>query len=258
MEQTTLENTLRQLLELQNFDQKINTIIQLRGELPQEVERLTTNLESRTTIAKSHEENIVKLEHEIAELRLTTKELESKAKRYEAQQMNVKNNREYDAITKEIELNKLDIQLAEKKIKENYIAIDNDKFELEQLDKLIAKNKQRLLEKKEELGQVIKESEEEEALLKQQRQTLAELMDVSLLDKYEKIRHALRNQIAVAVVKGGACTGCFTNVYPQMQAEIKDKKRIFMCENCGRFLVDVETAITILSENSDDLEEDDV
>ena len=250
MENNTVKN-LSLLLELQEIDKQINKILQVRGGLPQEVKKLEDDLSNLQLQATTYQEQIANLEQNITSLRIKIKDIESQVKRYEEQQMNVRNNREYDAITKEIELHNLDIQLAEKKIKESYEQIEKNKYSFEALSKSIEKAAQNLTTKEEDLDSIRDESKEEEEKLTKKRQQLQANIDKPLLQTYERIRNNVRNNLAVVSVIGGACGGCFTIIYPQMQAEIKEKRQIIKCEHCGRILADVADSVNVIAAEGD-------
>jgi predicted nucleic acid-binding Zn-ribbon protein len=241
----SIEKQLDLLLELQTIDKRIGEIIQMRGDLPQEVKKLEediTDLEGRT---HKYQEEITTLEENIKVLRGKMKEAEGLVKRYEEQQMNVRNNREYDAITKEIELQRLEIQLSEKKIKDAYEQIEKRKAEIENLASSIKDKAHHLQGKQEELQAVVADSQENEQSLHKKREKLVKSIDKSFLQTYEKIRKNARNNLAVVLVKAGACTGCFTMVYPQMQAEIREKNQLISCEHCGRIMAAVADPLVI-------------
>ncbi|MHB9148072.1 MAG: zinc ribbon domain-containing protein, partial [Candidatus Amoebophilus sp.] len=199
MENNTVKN-LSLLLELQEIDKQINKIVQVRGGLPQEVKKLEDDLSNLQLQDTTYQEQTINLEQNIASLRIKIKDIEAQVKRYEEQQMNVRNNREYDAITKEIELHKLDIQLAEKKIKESYEQIEKSKHAIEALNKSIEKAKQNLASKQEDLNSIVGESKGEEEKLNKKRQQLQASIDKALLQSYEKIRNNVRNNLAVVTV----------------------------------------------------------
>jgi len=250
--ENTIEKTLNLLLDLQDVDNQIYKILQVRGGLPQEVNNLENELADLQMQAQTYQEGITSLEENISTLRVKIKDIETLVKKYEEQQMNVRNNREYDAITKEIELHNLDIQLAEKKIKESYEQIARNKHALEELSNSIQKAKQNLTLKQQDLNSIIGRSQEEEKKLTKKRQELESMIDKPLFQTYERIKNKVRNNLAVVLVKGGACGGCFTTIYPQMQAEIKEKRQLYKCEHCGRILADVaEAAITIIATEED-------
>eukprot|EP01132_Coremiostelium_polycephalum_P000085 gene85-112_t len=235
-------NTVKQLsllLELQDIDNQINTILQVRGDLPQEVKKLEDDLSNLQSQELAHQEQITGLEEGIASFRVKVRDIEAKVKHYEEQQANVRNNREYDAITKEIELHQLDIQLAEKRIKESYGKIEQSKYAIETLQRSIDKVAQALTTKQEDLGAIVGESKGTEEKLNKKRQQLQAKIDSSLIRDYEKIKHNVGNNLAVVEVSRGACGGCFTMIYPQLQSEIREKRQVIKCEHCGRILADV-------------------
>ena len=157
--------------------------------------------------------------------------------------MNVRNNREYDAITKEIELQKLEIQISEKRIKESYAQIERKQEEINSTQERLDERRKDLEAKQKELEQITKESaDEEEKLLKDRSKASVEVED-RLLKGYERIRENARNGLAVVTVKRGACGGCFNLVPPQRRADIRDRKKLIVCEHCGRILADVDDDI---------------
>lgn len=253
MENST-ERNLQLLLSLQEIDKQISEIFQLRGGLPHEVKKLEEELGHLESQAKAYQEEITASEQNITELRIKIKDIEALVKRYEEQQVNVRNNREYDAITKEIELHQLDIQLVEKKIREHYERIEKNKQALAELNKAIEKAAKNLKAKQEDLNSIIGESQEEEKKLAEKRKKLQSGIDKNLLQTYEEIRDHVRNKLAVVMVRGGACEGCFTIMYPQLQAEIKEKRQILKCEHCGRILADVAEVTIITSDEETPLE----
>lgn len=250
MENST-ENNLQLLLELQEIDKQISEILQLRGGLPHEVKKLEDELAHIESQAKACQEEIKTSEQNITDSRIKIKDIEALVKRYGEQQVNVRNNREYDAITKELELNQLDIQLVEKKIREHYERIEKNKQVLAELNKVIEKATKNLKTKQEDLNSIIGDSQEDEKKLIEKRKKIQSSIDKNLLQTYEEIRAHVRNKLAVIKVKGGACEGCFTIIYPQMQAEIKEKRQILKCEHCGRILADV-AAVTIIGSEEED------
>ena len=237
--ENTIERKLNVLLDLQAIDCELDDIVKMRGALPKEVADLENELAGLQTRLHNIQEEIVNIEQEIATQRVSIKAIEALVKKYEEQQMNVRNNREYDAITKEIDLQKLEIQIAEKKIKSGYERIEDKKLELGQCQVLMEKQQQVLADKQEALQVLIGESEGEEQKLHEQRRKATQHVDEKLLQVYEHIRKNVRNKLAVVVVKREACGGCFNKVPPQKQADIKEKKSIIVCEHCGRIIADV-------------------
>lgn len=237
--ENAIEKKLNILLDLQDIDCQLDDFTKVRGELPKEVEDLKTKLADLQTHVHNIQEKISSLEQDIVAQRMSIKAMEVLVKKYEEQQMNVRNNREYDAITKEIDLQKLEMQLAEKKIKSAYERIEEKKLELEQSQGIIEKNRQLLAGKQEELQVLVAESQGEERKLNEQRMQVIQNVDGALLKAYHRIRENVHNKLAVVAVKREACGGCFNKVPPQKQADIKEKKSIITCEHCGRIIADV-------------------
>ena len=157
--------------------------------------------------------------------------------------MNVRNNREYDAITKELELQDLEIQVYKKKITETQVRIESKQKDIEDLSETLKDRQKDLDQKKGELDTIVSESENEEKKLKNDREKAAKKVDERLIKSYDKIRNNAKNGLAVVLVKRGACGGCFNIVPPQRQAEIRERKKIIVCEHCGRILAGVEDEI---------------
>lgn len=237
--ENTIERKLSALLDLQAIDCKLDDIARMRGALPEEVVDLEKELTGLRTRSHNIQEELSQLEQSIATQRVSIKAIETLVKKYEAQQINVRNNREYDAITKEIDLQKLEIQLVEKKIKSAYERIEEKKLEVAQCQAFLEKNEQMLTDKQGALQVLMGESAEEEQKLCEARNKVTQHVEEKLLKVYERIRENARNHLAVVVVKREACGGCFNRVPPQKQADIKEKKSIIVCEHCGRIIADV-------------------
>ena len=242
-----MENTVAKKLEalekLQAIDSKIDEVKKVRGALPEEVQDLEDEIAGYQTRLSKQEEEKKELEDAIEANRSAIKDAEKLIKKYEEQQMNVRNNREYDAITKEIELQQLEIQILEKRIKESYEKIEAKGAETDETKEMLSERKKDLNGKKEELESIVKESEEDEEKMDKERAKATKNVEERLLKSYEKVRNNMRNGLAVVPVKRGACGGCFNIVPPQKQAEIREKKKIIVCEHCGRILSDVEDVI---------------
>lgn len=236
----TIEDTLNSLSKLQEIDSKLDAIIKVRGALPEEVNDLEDEVAGYQTRVEKHMADLEECKSEITDKKNGIKESEKLIKKYEEQQMNVRNNREYDAITKEMELQTLEIEFSEKKIKEALGNIEIKKEEVENAKELLKKREKDLVSKKGELGVLTTESEEEEAKLLKNKTKANKKVDERLLNSYEKIRMNARNGLAVVQVKRGACGGCFNIVPPQRQADIREKKKIIVCEHCGRIFSDVD------------------
>jgi len=233
-----VEERLRHLYKLQKIDSKIDDIQILKGELPMEVSDLEdeiTGLKTRTT---KIEDEIKELDEVIANYKIAGKEAEALIKKYQKQQQNVKNNREYDALSKEIELQKLDIQLSEKKAKEAQADIEQKKEYLGECEKVIKTKEKDLKQKKADLEDVIKDTEAEEKTLLKKSKEAESKIDERLITAYHRIRKSYRNGLAVVTVQRAACGGCYNAIPPQIQLEIRQNKKIMLCEHCGRILVD--------------------
>jgi hypothetical protein len=183
-------------------------------------------------------EEVQELENQINEKKQAVKDFQANIKKYESQQSKVRNNREYDAITKEIEFQNLEIQLAEKRSKEAKFAITSKSELLEKSKTEFEERKKDLKVKKGELDEIISETEKEEKdLLKESEKAAAKIED-RLLSAYKRIRANTRNGLAVVTVDRDACGGCYNKIPPQRQLDIRTNKKIIVCEHCGRILVD--------------------
>lgn len=236
----SVEEKLTSLVTLQKIESKLDEIHILKGELPMEVADLEdeiTGLHARKTRI---EEEINGVTEFISQRKEAIKESEALVKKYEKQSSNVKNNREFEAINKEIEMQQLEIKLAEKHIKDATEEIAEKAVALEKAQKNIAVKEGVLATKKGELEKIIAANEKEEKHFNKMAQEAKGHVDARLLASYEKIRHSYRNGLAVVQVERDACGGCFNAIPPQKQSEIKQHKKIMICENCGRILVDEE------------------
>ncbi|MCX6311889.1 MAG: C4-type zinc ribbon domain-containing protein [Bacteroidetes bacterium] len=235
-----VEEKLRALYDLQQIDSQIDRIRTVRGELPLEVRDLEDEVAGLDTRSNNLHEEIKKLEDAITEKKNVIKDAGIAIKKYEAQQGKVRNNREFDSLTKEIEFQNLEIQLSEKRIKEYkaQIAAKNEMIEGSQAALDERKNDLKL--KKEELEDIISETKKEEDEL-QAHSKVAELkIEGRLLHAYSRVRQNVRNGLAVVPVERDACGGCFNKIPPQRQLDIRMHKKIIVCEHCGRILVDAD------------------
>lgn len=234
----SIADKLRSLYALQQTDSKLDEIAVLKGELPMEVSDLEDEISGLNTRLRKLEGSIAEIDLEIARHNNNIKEAEALIARYEKQLDNVKNNREFDALTKEIELQKLEIQLSQKKIRE---ATANKEVKVESQTQIASKLEQRMKDvdsKKVELQKIIEKTEKEETKLAKDSEKARKGIEERLLVSYDKIRKTYRNGLAVVTVQRGACGGCFNRIPPQMQIEIGVMKKIIACEHCGRVLVD--------------------
>ncbi|MFC0184703.1 hypothetical protein SAMN04515674_107194 [Pseudarcicella hirudinis] len=242
--ETTIAQKLEGLLKLQSIDTALDNIKKVRGDLPEEVRDLEDEIAGYETRISKFKKEISSLEEEISKNRNAKKEAEKLVNKYKDQQMNVRNNREFDAISKEIELQQLEMELADKRIREFDFKILNKNDEISSTETVLFERQKDLDSKRKELGVIIGESEEEETKFMKDRDKAAKNVEERLLKSYDKLRSNAVNGLAVVMVKRGACGGCFSFVPPQRQADIKDKKKIIVCEHCGRILADVEDSIT--------------
>lgn len=238
----SVEEKLTALVTLQKIESKLDETHILKGELPMEVADLEdeiTGLHARQTRI---EEEINGVTEFIQQRREAIKESEALEKKYEKQSANVKNNREFEAINKEIEMQQLEVKLAEKHIKDATEEIAEKAVLLEKAKKNIATKEAILATKKSELEKIISATEKEEKHFLKLAEAARADVDPRLLVSYEKIRKSYRNGLAVVPVERDACGGCFYYIPPQKQSEIKQHKKVMICENCGRILVDEELA----------------
>jgi len=234
----TVEEKLQSLYELQQIDSEIDRIRILRGELPLEVQDLEDEIAGLETRISNLKQEVKDIDAEKQSRAQGIKDSESLIEKYSKQQDNVRNNREFDALSKEIEFQKLEIELCNKKIKEANAAIKG-KQELESKAKAELKDcKANLEAKKSELDNIIKETESEENALVQKSNETAEKIDERLMNAYTRIRQSAINGLGVVNVDRGACGGCFNKIPPQRQLDIRLRKKIIVCEYCGRILVD--------------------
>jgi uncharacterized protein len=234
------EEKLRALYELQQIDSKIDRIRTIRGELPLEVRDLEDEIAGLETRIKNFTEEVKNMEDGINEKKNAIKDAQAMIKKYEAQQGKVRNNREYDAITKEIEFQNLEIQLCEKRIKEFKANIVAKKEIIAQSQEMLDEKLNDLKHKKEELEEIVGETQKEEETLQQKSAVAEAKIEDRLLNAYKRIRTNARNGLALVPVQRDACGGCFNKIPPQRQMDIRMHKKIIVCEHCGRILVDAE------------------
>jgi predicted nucleic acid-binding Zn-ribbon protein len=240
--ESTVSQKLEALLRLQKLDTELDEIKKIRGDLPEEVRDLEDEIIGYETRVAKFNNEIASLNDDITKSKQGIKEAEKLIKKYEEQQLNVRNNREYDAITKEMELQTLEIQIFEKKIREANFKIERKKEEIDQINNILNERSKDLDNKKQELNVIVGESKEDENKLLTEREDAVKDIEDRLYFSYERIRTNARNGLAVVQVRRGACGGCFNTVPPQRQADIREKKKIIVCEHCGRIFADVEYA----------------
>ena len=234
----SIEGKLRTLYELQIIDSKIDRIRTVRGELPLEVQDLEDSVAGLETRVTNLSQELKDLEESINEKTQSIKDFKANIKKYEAQQGKVRNNREYDAITKEIEFQNLEIQLAEKRLKEAKFAIESKSEIVEKSQSEFSERKKDLKLKKSELDEIIAETEKEEKDLLKASAKASESIEDRLLNAYKRVRSNTLNGLAVVPVERDACGGCFNKIPPQKQLDIRMNKKLLVCEHCGRIMVD--------------------
>ena len=230
------------LYKLQTIDSSIDQIKILRGELPMEVKDLEDEVQGLVNRQTRIEEEINGITEFIEDKKVAIKESEALLAKYEAQSDNVKNNREFEAINKEIEMQGLEIKLSEKNIRDANEELAEKVKVLDAAKKTIAVKEGVLNHKKEELEKIIADTEIEEKELDIKSAEARSHIDERLLYSYDRIRNSYRNGLAVVTVERDACGGCFNSIPPQRQSEIRLHKKIIVCENCGRILVEEEAA----------------
>ncbi|MDR0364734.1 MAG: C4-type zinc ribbon domain-containing protein [Bacteroidales bacterium] len=234
----SIEDKLRTLYHLQQIDSKIDKIRIIRGELPLEVQDLEDEIAMLKTRKENYEIANRDLMQKITSYKSSINECESLVKKYNEQLMNVRNNREYDSLSKEVEYQELEMQLAEKKIKEaeGQIVMNQENIERSAAD-LEDCEKERVI-KASELQEIASETEIEEKKLLEESEFCKNKIEDRLLAAYTRIRKNVRNGLAVVTIERDACAGCFNKIPPQHQLDITNYKKIIVCEFCGRILVD--------------------
>ncbi len=228
------------LINLQKIDSQIDGIMKVRGDLPEEVRELDDEIAGYQTRIGKFQAEIQVFKEEISKYKNASKECEKLIAKYQEQQNNVRNNREFEAIAKEIESQELDIQIFQKRIKETDFKIEQKNGDIAAIQVTLEERQKDLTNKKAELDVIIEESKEDEAKLLKERDKAVKDIEERLLFSYERLRNNANNGLGVVTVKRGACGGCFNMVPPQRQADIRERKKIIVCEHCGRILANVE------------------
>lgn len=236
----SVEEKLSSLVRLQKIDSKLDEIEILKGELPMEVKDLEDEIEGLHARQTRIEEEINGIQEFIEQKKEGIKEAQALIAKYEKQSDNVKNNREYEAINKEIEMQQLEQKLCEKHIKDATEEIADKARQLDLAKKAVATKEGNLAGKKSELEKIISETEKEETHYNKSAAEARSHTDARLLASYDRIRNNYHNGLAVVPVERDSCGGCFHAIPPQKQSEIKLRKKIMVCENCGRILADAD------------------
>ena len=240
-----IKTKLVNLYTLQKIDHKIDKIRSVRGELPLEVQDLEDEIAGLETRVEKFKAEIDELNQDIINKKNTIVDAHELIKKYETQQNNVRNNREYDSLSKEIEYQSLEVQLSEKNIKEFTVQIEEKQIVLETAVEKLDDRKGDLEAKNKELKDIVAETKKEEEYLLKRSKEQAELIEERLLVAYRRIRDNAQNGLAVVLVERDACGGCFNKIPPQRQLDIKLHKKIIICEYCGRLLVDESIADSV-------------
>lgn len=238
LQELTIEEKLQHLYELQRIDTEIDKIVTLRGELPLEVQDLEDEIAGLETRIENLKGEIQNYEQTATQLKQDIKKSEESIAKYSEQLNNVRNNREYDALNKEVEFQKLEIELREKKIREATRQKAEKEVLMAETTKRYEDQSADLEAKKNELNDIINETHKEEEALKTKSEQLSASIEERLLSAYRKIRDNARNGLAVVTVDRDACGGCFNKIPPQRQLDIRSRKKIIVCEYCGRILID--------------------
>ncbi len=238
----SVEAKLRALYDLQLIDSRIDEIRNVRGELPLEVEDLEDEVAGLNTRIANLNKDVTGLETDINNKKLAIDESKALMKKYEEQQQKVRNNREFDSLSKEIEYQDLEIQLSEKRIIEYKAKIAQKNEVIDATKEKLAKQEQHLGHKKAELDAILQETQKEEELLIEKSKEYGESLDSHLYSAYNRIRTKVKNGLAVVAIERGASGGSYFTIPPQVQLEIANRKKITIDEHSGRILVDAALA----------------
>jgi len=238
----TVESKLRALYDLQLIDSRIDEIVNVRGELPLEVEDLENEIAGLTTNSEKISAEIEENENQISEQKQIIENAKELLKKYDEKLKNVRNNREYNSIVKEQEYQDLESQLAEKKINELKARIEQKKEGLATITEKIDERNAHLKSKKSELDEILKETHKEEDLLQKKSAEFEKVIEENLISSYKRIRGSVKNGLAIVSVERGASGGSYFSIPPQVQLEIASRNKIITDEHSGRILVDSELA----------------
>ena len=241
-QELTVEQKLKTLYQLQTTLSKIDEIKTLRGELPLEVQDLEDEIAGLSTRIERIKSEIAELKTSIAGKKVEIEAAKASVAKYKEQQDNVRNNREYDFLTKEIEFQTLEIELCEKRIKEFTAQEQAKTAEEAESSNTLEERKKDLEVKKNELDEIISETKQEEEKLRDKAKDLETQIEPRLLQSFKRIRKNSRNGLGIVYVQRDACGGCFNKIPPQRQLDIRSRKKVIVCEYCGRIMIDPELA----------------
>jgi predicted nucleic acid-binding Zn-ribbon protein len=242
LHEVSVEQKLVALYTLQQIDSQIDKIRIIRGELPLEVQDLEDEVVGLETRIEKLENEVVVLNNLMNEKKQGIKDSKALITKYEEQQKNVRNNREYDSLSKEVEFQNLEIQLCEKRIREHTTSLNEVNGHMDIARAKLTERTADLNLKKSELQSIIEETEKDEQDLMMKSKKSEELIEDRLVVAYKRIRKNARNGLAVVQIERDACGGCFNKIPPQHQLDIRVHKKVIVCEFCGRILVDQEIA----------------
>jgi predicted nucleic acid-binding Zn-ribbon protein len=234
-----VEQKLNALFNLQKIHSELDRIRTVRGELPLEVQDLEDEIAGLETRKTNLEEEVKSLEFEISAKKNSIADSEQLIKKYEGQQNKVRNNREFDSLSKEIEFQSLEIQLSEKRIKEFQFSVTGKKEALAETTNFLEGRKKDLELKNSELSEIVSETQKDEDDLMKEAAKAEKTIEDRLLKAYNRIRGNAVNGLAVVSIERDSCGGCFNKIPPQRQMDIKTHKKVIVCEHCGRILVDI-------------------
>ncbi len=248
----SVEQKLKALYQLQTILSEIDKIKTLRGELPLEVQDLEDEIEGLSHRVNKYGEEVGALNDEIAAKQKKIAESQAAVERYKQQLNDVKNNREYDMLSKEIEFQTLEIELQNKKINEARQAIESKQQDIDTANQTLEGRKADLEIKKSELEDITTETKAEEEKLREKAKNIEETIEPRLLTAFKRIRKSSRNGLGIVYVQRDACGGCFNKIPPQRQLDIRMRKKIIVCEYCGRIMIDPELAGVKIEKPTDD------
>ena len=238
----SVEERMKALYELQTILSEIDRIKQIRGELPLEVKDLEDNIEGLKTRIDNYHLDIEDKRKKIAIEKEKINESQAKIARYKEQLDNVRNNREFDLLSKEVEFQSLEIELSEKKLNEYARNIDARNNDIAATEEKLSDSTHILQEKKAELEEIVSETRQDEERLRVRAKEIEPSIDERTLKAFKRIRENARNGLGIVYIQRNACGGCFNRIPPQKQMEIKMHKKVIVCEYCGRIMIDPELA----------------
>ncbi|MBP1640063.1 MAG: hypothetical protein H6Q17_1646 [Bacteroidetes bacterium] len=236
----SVEEKLKALYELQTVATEIDKIKTLRGELPLEVQDLEDEIAGLQTRIDNYTIEVQDLQKQVATHKVEITDAKTKIEKYTEQQNNVRNNREYDFLSKEIEFQTLEIELSEKRIRDAQASLTFKDEEIAKATELLNERTIDLNQKKSELDEIVSETKQEEEKLRERAKEIESFIEPRLLTAFKRIRKNVRNGLSVVTIQRDACGGCFNKIPPQRQMEIRLRKKVIVCEYCGRILVDPE------------------